>query len=942
MHYSADLELKLRSGDAESLPALPRDSLERLEKLMWFCPVYRSLLRRRPALALWLETPDVRDVVFQPSTFRDSWLRDYKPESQEREDQVLALQRFRRAMSMRIAYRELNGVSTIQDSFLELSFLAEFCVAEALRITEELLQRRFGQPWDDDADQPGRFTVLGLGKLGGRELNFVSDLDLIYVYDVRGFTRKNGRKTQFSNEEYFYRLARDLTNLLQDRSNEGFLYNIDLRLRPEGASGPVARSLAGMEHYYYEAGQTWERVALMKARCVAGDRSLADEVLEVLAAFRFPRMPPAGLFEEVAGLKLRIEKENLRNGGLERDIKNGYGGIREIEFIAQALQLVHGGRNPFLQSPGTMVALDGLVRYELLTSAEADFLREAYIFLRTVEHRLQMREEAQTQMLPEPGVDFDALAQSMDLDAAALQDRLAKLRDRVRGEYARRFPLSSREEKIQEWISFLSGGEPSADIHDTLRSLFWGPLGPVLEGMRMLARGNSANIVTREQVTLMMELVNVMPEVLRPLAHPLRTLGRVNSFADVYGARKRFLRMCAANPSFFRAICLLFDRSQFIHQLLCSHPEIFEELLLSGGIRLNKSGTLIRQEIHGLRQDNDEQLAKSLWLYVQAEQVRIAIAQVLTGSEAMMAERALSRLASVVLNEVLHIVDPQGDLAIVAMGKFAGRELSFGSDLDVMFVTAGAGCEDYERRVRRFLKILAFRGKTGPTFEIDTRLRPHGQDGPLVVSMPALRHYHATSAQLWEKQALIRSRSLSDRTGSRSIRDKTSREFDAFRVETVFETPPPPDLFEQISRMRLKIEKEKVKSEQPQRAFKAGPGGLLDIEFLCQALQLKHGGTLLKLRSPNTRDTLRSLTAASVLSQQEGILLLDNYNFIRKLEFKLRRQDNKPVTDIDDNSDLQHSIATWMGFPHFDSFWDELCRRMSQNRTFFNRFLLGA
>ena len=389
MPLSDELLGKLRAQDV----VRSKEALERLDRLADFCPVYRTVILQHPEYFPWLENPANRDEQFRFGAFQNIWKAEFERSFKTPRERLSALQRFRRKMSLRIAYRDINGLADITDSLTELSLLAEFCLQSVTRLTRSKWEENLGQPWNDEEDRPARFCILGLGKLGGGELNFCSDIDLIYFFEIRGFTRINGRQTQYSNTEFYSRLSREITSLLQERSEDGFLYNVDLRLRPEGNSGPIARSLAALENYYSAAGQTWERLALIRARPVAGDVDLGGELLESLNSFRYPLHPPPSLLSEVAGVKIRTEKEIVGLEALRRDIKSGHGGIREIEFFVQALQLINAGRNPFLQTHSTMAAIDQLERYQFIKGTDAKFLRETYCYLRRIEHRLQMREE---------------------------------------------------------------------------------------------------------------------------------------------------------------------------------------------------------------------------------------------------------------------------------------------------------------------------------------------------------------------------------------------------------------------------------------------------------------------------------------------------------------------------------------------------------------------
>ncbi|MFA5258063.1 MAG: hypothetical protein WC360_07930, partial [Opitutales bacterium] len=337
---------------------------------------------------------------------------------------------------------------------------------------------------------------------------------------------------------------------------------------------------------------------------------------------------------------------------------------------------------------------------------------------------------------------------------------------------------------------------------------------------------------------------------------------------------------------------------------------------------------------------DDDKTARALWLWIKAEQVRIAMAQVLSKVNLARVEFALSRLASVTVNEMLRRVDPEGELIVVAMGKFGAREMSFGSDLDMMLVCRDASTETMQRKALRLQRLLGYKGPLGAGFEVDMRLRPYGKDGPVVVTLPALRHYHdGHGAQLWEKQALLRSRPISDRSDSRTRREDTGAAFEALRREILFARPPQSDLSAEVARMRARIQTEKAKMRPPERCFKAGPGGILDVEFLVQAMQMKHGGTRPEICSPNTREGLKALCAAGMLDEAATASLAAGYEFLRTVEFRLRREHNSPVTCISEDPDLEHSIARWMSFPDFETLMLEIKARMGENRRLFNALI---
>ncbi len=913
---SEELHERLSKESPGKVAAIDKaEAAQRLDRMAGFCPVYRNFLRRNPGFWPWLEKPANRDTEFRPGAYTEIWSNDFPDAQSGNADAWLrALQRFRRAMCMRIAYREINGIADIQNSLRELTHLAEFCLGTVVDRVLAHWTGKLGQPWDENYDRPARFCVIGLGKLGGGELNFCSDLDLVYLYQGQGSCRKQERGGSVSNDEFYGRVCRDITNRLQSNSDEGFLYHVDLRLRPEGDSGPIVRALSAMESYYAAAGQTWERLALMKARSVAGSIELGDEFFETVNSFRHPTPPPPSLLEEIVGLKLRIEKEVLGDGDLERNIKTGYGGIRELEFYIQALQIAHCGRNPFLQTPSTLDAIQALERYELLDPDQAERARTDYLFLRTVEHRLQMREEKQTHTLP---VECDTLAANLGFaDPDEFSGKLKRIRDRINRQYADFFQSEGHDRMVQDWTLFFSGKPPSQAVKEQLRTWFWGPLEPVEQRLRHLILGGSMhNLLTREHVILFLEIADQFNSVLPPLAHPMNTLERLNHFAERYGARKQFLKMCAHQPNFFKALCLLFDRSRFIHELLSRHPEIMEEIFLTG-LRKAKPIAVIRDEIARLPQDRDDELARFLWLYVRAEQVRVAIVGVLASDDPAEIESSLTDLADAALLHVMERVDPEGELAAIALGKYGGAEIVFGSDLDLL-ILASEDAQSHRTvpKIRRFLALLGHKQPEGRTFEVDLRLRPHGNDGPLAVTIRAFHAYHRTSAQTWEKQLLTRARVVGGN-------EQCSHSFVELRNEIIYSRPLARDALPEIDRMRRRIAQEKVNVTPPERAFKAGPGGIIDIEFFVQTQQLLHGAEHPGIREPNTRKALRRLCETEILNETDHDTVRTQYDFLRTLEQYLRRDRNRPVTEIGTDPDEHVCIAKWLDFPDYEAFWE--------------------
>lgn len=919
---------------AAAVAGLDSAAWSRLARLADASPLYRRCMVRHPAWAGWVESTDARDRDWRERDFRRDWratvatLSDGAPVA----ERLNALRAFRRRHSLRIAHREVNGLAAPEGTVRELSLLADLCVQECLAVATAHWHGRLGQPWDDDLDRPSRFCVLAFGKLGGNELNFSSDIDLLYVYEGDGQGRRDGQPIASTSGEIHTRVAEALTQHLQQTTADGFLFRTDLRLRPEGDFGPLVRSFSSLENYYAVAGQTWERLALIKARPIAGDLALGHELLESLHPFRYPRNPPPSVLKEIAAMKSRTEKEVVGTEALARNIKSGHGGIREIEFMVQSLQLLNAGRFPFLQTASTVEALAQLVRYELMDEAQAQFLTDAYWYLRAVEHRVQMREERQTHELPlDDPAEMDAIARSLGAaNRAQFEAKLGALRDRVHAGFTAWFAGADDQDEFNSWWGFLTTGQPDAAVAAKLGAWFRGEADAAAQ-LQLFARGNLSHPVNRELVVRFLDLARSFDETMPRLARPLETLRRLARFAETYGTRQQFFNACALNPQLFRVLALLFDRSTFIFDVLRVHPEIFEEVLRPEILRQRKDAAALADEIAAGGEVAD--FADWLWRYVKAEQIRLAIGELVGFTPAEEVEQSLSALADAVLAEALRRCDPEGSLALVALGKYGGGELTFGSDLDLIFLTARPDLHAEESKVRALQRLLAHRGPFGGIFEVDLRLRPHGDAGPLVATLETLAAYHREGggAQAWERQLLTRARVAG---GDRAL----GAAFEQWRDELLYSAPPTAEQEEAMWAMRQRVERERDAVEPPQRAFKTGAGGLIDFEFAAQILQLRHGHRHPVLRSASTRHVLDALARIGLVPAEEAERLRRNYAFLKRIEVNLRREANKPIGVIGEGS-AQEALALWLGYPDRDTFWADHCRRLAETRAVVLRWL---
>ncbi|MBP8260580.1 MAG: bifunctional [glutamate--ammonia ligase]-adenylyl-L-tyrosine phosphorylase/[glutamate--ammonia-ligase] adenylyltransferase [Verrucomicrobia bacterium] len=841
---------------------------------------------------------------------------------------------------MRIAARDLSRLGDVESLTLELSHLADAVLEGVLDLIRRPLETRWGLPWQQDADgrwEPTRFAVIGLGKLGGQELNYSSDVDVIFAYSDEGSVFREAPKgsatnrPSLSNHTYFTRLAEAFVAEVGRMTPSGMLYRIDLRLRPEGAAGPLARSLSSYEDYYAQWGQTWERMMLMKARGVAGDPALAGEFLEMIQPFRHPRSPSERVLREVAAVKRRIETEVVKAGELERNVKLGRGGIREIEFLVQTLQLLHAGRQPFLQNRQTLGALGKLAEYRLLGGEEALALADAYRFLRNVEHRLQMEAHRQTHTVPLEEQARRRLAALMGFGdiggfEAAWQEHARRVRQSFDRLVRSEAPAggSGLPAQIQgaeaEWRRILEihrFRDPEKALR-LLESLVHGP-GYVHVSARTAELG----------LELIPRLLGLCPRRDAPagdrldkpvLSDPDRVLARLDSFIAAYGARATLFELWAGKPALFELLLRLFDRSEFLAELAIRVPDLVDELEESGRLRRPKSSEETLQDLrHGI-EDPDQRL----WIrrYHQAEFMRLGLRDILGLADFEHNLSELTALADACLQYALEVAMRENrldrpPLAVIGLGKLGGGELTYGSDLDVLFV-ADSRVRDLERARKaaaRIIDLLSAPTELGIAFKVDARLRPDGEKGLLVNTLKAYEDYYRSRAMLWEIQTLTRSRMVAgDLEVGRRFQEMADRLTDFSRPSQPLAAYRP-DWKQVIAGMRARIEKERVPAGKAALAFKTGAGGLMDAEFIAQTLCLENGW-----HEPNTLRALAAARDRERLPREDGKRLIENYRRLRRIEGILRRWSYEGENELPDDPAPLYRVAVRCGFSDAEPF----------------------
>ncbi|HEV8541151.1 MAG TPA: hypothetical protein VGR78_02055 [Verrucomicrobiae bacterium] len=864
------------------------------------------------------------------------------------------LRDFKQRDMLRIAARDLARLATLPEIVEEISNIADVCINAVCEISLRESVEKFGKPY---AYEPAAvswtrsaFCVLGMGKLGGQELNYSSDIDVLFVYSAEGElfktppTKSTRPQHRMSSQQFYTRVAENIIAECTRMTGEGFLFRIDMRLRPEGKTAPLARSLAGYENYYAQWGQTWERMMLIKARCVAGDEGLGAEFLEMVQPFRYPRSISEQIPHEVAQMKQRTENEIVRSGELERNVKLGRGGIREIEFLVQTQQVLQAGRHPFLQGSKTLPALDKLRDYNLIEATRAGQLKQAYCFLRDVEHRLQMEDNRQTHTIPVSKEARTRLARLMGFATLAqFEKQLQVYNDAVRAAYDRFIKQDEGEAALpaevevnsERWLQILkahSFRDPQRCLK-LVQEFVTGPgfghrssrtidlalqlLDRLLEmcpsvvstgrtGARPLPPGRLARWNDPAEKAPLRSL-NRQSAVRRDagrdnrggrpthfsteslLSDPDRVLARLDSFVAKYGARSMLYEAWTSNPSLFRLLLLAFDRSEFLAELAIRVPDLIDEIEQSGQLRRRKT---TEQILEDLRQGHGD-ANQFQWLrrYFQAEQMRIGLRDILDLANPEQTQVEITALADAYLIYALEVVTKKRRLkkapfAIFGLGKLGGRELIYASDLDIIFVAEDktADLPGLQKLAIELMDLLSKRTEDGTTFATDARLRPDGEKGLLVNTLSGYKDYYEKRAMLWEVQSLSRFRPI---TGNESV----VRRFSATAEKLVNFSRPrkdlaayAPDWKEQIHKMRLRIEKERTPPGKDHLAIKTGLGGLMDVEFIAQTLCLENGW-----REPNTLAAIARAAEGKILKTRSAETLAINYRRLMQIERILRR-----------------------------------------------------
>ncbi len=925
---------------------------------------FSELMIRDPGLLDWLRAgADRRDPA---SLTGDLW--DELEQGQDDEARRLTLRRFRLREVLRIGYNDIVRDLPLELITLDLSHLADACVESAYRLARRHAEGRHGAPGGRDG-QAARFVVLALGKLGGEELNYSSDIDLIFLYDVEGQTL--GPKP-ISNAEFFARLGGEIVRFLSDHTSLGMAYRVDMRLRPEGDQGPLARSLPSTLGYYQTSGRTWERQALIKCRPIAGDLDLGNDFLQAITPFVYRRYLSAAEIGEIKAMKRRIEQRTVSAGTAEVEVKTGHGGIRDVEFVVQFLQLLHGGEYPEVRHANTVMALSRLEAVGCLTAEERGVMVDTYRFLRRVEHRLQTMFDRQTHEMPRDKEEQRTLAIRLGYPPASVWEDRTGPAQRFLGDYRDK---TEKNRAILNHLlhdAFPEGGSAVDPVVDLVLDPSPGPdlieegLGPYPFRDKATAYQNLMALAREESPFLSRArcrhfLAGIAPRLLQAVGRapdPDMALTNLEKVSASLGAKAMLWELFNFNPPTLRLYVELCSTSQFLSEILINNPGMIDDLMDSLVVDRSQPAEAIRGELAELCR-GAEDLAPILLSFRNKEWVRIGTRDILQREPIRDVTRELADVAEAIVAQVANdqwrrrvtrygLPRRQADgkraqWAIIALGKLGGRELNYHSDLDLVFVydsdgmTSG-GFESVPNEqffadvARQVLRALGGTSAAGRLYAVDTRLRPHGSSGPLAVPLEALLTYFHGPAQVWERLALTRARVIHSRGGFGQHVEAAIRSALAVPID-------PGVLAREVVAMRRRLEDSRGSQD-----IKRGVGGLADIEFLVQYLQLLHADDP-DVARPNLWEALDALLAAGHLAPEDHRDLRDAYDFVRTVEGRLRIVHNRAVVDWPGQPDEMARLARRLNYDPpappdaVSAFRLDVARHAARTRALFERYL---
>ncbi len=910
--------------------------------------VLADALRRRPSVLAWLLEPQAMRVWLAEDFTAD--LGQTLAAFTTRESRLNALRRFKYRQLLRVGARDLLGDADVAQPTEELSHLADACLGEAWHMAETAARSEHGAPLDGAGAETG-LAIIGMGKLGGSELNYASDVDLMFVYGAEGETG-GGPAGRIANGDYFARVCREVVAIMEESTDEGYLFRVDLRLRPEGRVGAIALSLDGFRTYHADRAELWERQALLKARVAAGDERVGERFMAWTRGVVYGAGLDARVVPAIRTMKQEIDRSLTDKGdGLTRNVKLGRGGIREIEFIVQALQLLYGGEDPWLREANTLKAVFRLVERGYLAPALGGTLSQAYAHLRTVEHRLQILHEFQTHTLPREGDALARLARRMGIGgspAHAVREfqrrhrRVTTVVHRAfRQFFSERAQRAPARLKIPSVMALRATGfvDPERARHNLRLILEGRPLVPYAGALRRALE----------------RLFPALLDALWKSPDPDEALNQFERFLSAAGPRAGLIEMIAVDDRLLHGLARLCAGGDLLTQLLIAQPELLTSLadpdvLTAPAHAAAFRGAFARifapapdaaEQRDSLRRIKGAEELRVVWRYLLGlttherygwEMTELAEATLTAGW--MLAMGGLIERYGVPRTEATAFVPA----VIVGLGKLGGREISTGSDLDLFVVFGGDGHTDgarpvdahtfYSEAAERLASTLGDITAAGTAFAVDLRLRPGSKGSGFASSVDALERYYREHGDLWERQSLTRARLvLGDPKLGRHVLGALHR--------LVYGADLGADGLVEIRDVRTRMEVELGKETPGRLSVKFGKGGLVDVEFLAQALQLVHGHHHPDVRRTRTSFALARLARAGAITADHACRLIEHYRFLRRVSTSLRLLGARPADVLELAGPMPRRVATALAYGSRDDFLGDYRRRTSEVRAIY-------
>ena len=896
------------------------------------------------------------------------------------EQKLRILRRYKRRETLRIGLRDLLKVADVETTTLELSNLAEAALQHCYEIgRDQIMKPKFGTPLNEEGTAPCRFAIVGMGKLGGYELNFSSDIDLIFVYSDDARTDMG-----IDNSEYFSRFCEFIIKGMSEITPEGYVFRVDIRLRPESSAGVIIRSMESYESYYEGWGDLWERQALIKARPVAGDMAFGDAFIRMIQPFVYQRYLDGVTLTEIKAdirrTKARIEERLVGEGAtLEKHVKLGPGGIRDIEFTVQCLQMIHGAKRKALCSHNTLEVLAALKESTLLSAADADALMGAYRFLRTVENCIQIEADQQRYLVPEKETEERELAQRVGYQHTAETDALETFREdyRVHTEHVRAIFKKITATSIQSEdgldIAILLSEEDPQQLENFLSTFGFENVRNAQRLLRQLANGGDGIQFSPGVRRTFFNLAPTLLNVLRDSPNPDMALRYLSAFTDKVGARSSYYTMFAEKPSTLEVLTRVCGTSLYLADMLIASPELFD--LLTVPTLIERSKTLAEKQTEALQvvqQAPEGRILPMLRRYKNDEIWRIALRNILGNATLPDTTQELSDLAEATLQAIYPEIEaelreahgtplaPDGTpvtFAIIAMGKFGGRELNFSSDLDVMYVYSADGETTKGMPNVQYFSAIGLElvnrlaGNGVSIYEVDLRLRPHGAGGAIALPLAGYQNYYDNTAEVWERQALTRARVVAGDI------EHLGNQFLEIAHTFCYGAALTSEEIAKIVHTRQRKEAQATRRTSTRRRrggkaptstvnVKSGYGGLVDIEFVVQTLQLVHGGGETSVRVQNIPLAIERLHKIGVLTESQREGLGEAYQFLRRVENALRIVHDRALDALPKNRAELGQLARRLGYtgdndkPAAEAFLQDYGKWTEMTRALFNEILV--